>query len=50
MDKIVLRVRILMVLILFLIVMNCFIGWELLCMKKALNSAEVKQGGVMRVL
>ncbi len=50
MDKTALRERILIVLVLSLTVMNCFIGWELLCMKKALNSAEVKQGGVMRVL
>ena len=45
MDKTALRERILIVLVLSLTVMNCFIGWELLCMKKALNSAEVKQGG-----
>lgn len=45
MDKTALRERILIVLVLSLTVMNCFIGWELLCMKKALNSAEVKPGG-----
>ncbi len=45
MDKIVLRVRILMVLILFLIVMNCFIGWKLFHIESILDSAEKVQGG-----
>lgn len=45
MDKIVLRVRILMVLILFLIVMNCFIGWKLFHIESILDSAEKVRGG-----
>ena len=40
MDKTVLKERILMVLILLLILCNCFIGWELFYMKRAMENTE----------
>ena len=46
MDKTVLKERILMVLILLLILCNCFIGWELFYMKRAMENTEEAPQGV----